>query len=208
MQKKIYLFSISSHPDAININSLDITFLKPTIDFKKYDYFIITSKQVSIALSQYNKSDYIFKKALCISTQTANSYKELGGDVLEIGAGYGDNLIDKIKSYPKETKWLYLRAKVVASDFVNKCNDIGYYIDESVLYSSDCSEKILSVNIEESATLIFTSPSSVKCFLKNNKINKRNSIIVIGSTTARILPKDIKFKIAKENTIESCFRLI
>jgi len=208
MPKSIYLFSISSHPDAISINSLAITFLKPSIDFSKYDYLIVTSKQTSKALEQYEKESYIDKPALCVSVASAASYEKLGAKVLDIGGGYGDNLVDKIKAYPKETKWLYLRAKIVASDFVATCKDDGYQIDEAVVYESDCSQEILNVKVEDDATLIFTSPSSLKCFLKNSAIKESHNIIVIGKTTAKALPKEIKYQISQKTTIDSCMELI
>jgi uroporphyrinogen-III synthase len=208
MPKPLYLFSISSHPKAISINSLDVTFLRPKINFSKYDYLIITSKQTSEALKQYKTQDYISKAALCVSKQSALSFEKLGGKVLDIGGGYGDNLVSHIKSYPKNTKWLYLRAKVVASDFVKICKDDGFSIDEEVVYESDCSKDIQNVKVEDDATLIFTSPSSVKCFLKNNKIKTSNFVIVIGKTTAKALPKGINFIISKETTIESCIKEI
>jgi uroporphyrinogen-III synthase len=204
MPKQIYLFSISSHPLAISINSLDITFLKPDIDFSKYDYIIITSKQASQALKQYESSKYLMKKALCVSKQSAIAYEKLGGTVLNIGAGYGDNLIGKIKEYPKETKWLYLRAKIVASDFVSKCQEDGYNIDEIVVYESVCSKDIEHVKVEDDSVLIFTSPSSVNCFLKNHTINLSNIVVVIGKTTAKALPKNIKYILSKDTTIDSC----
>ena len=79
--RKIYLFSISKHPDATSINSLSIKLLKPQIDFSKYDYLIITSKQVSKSLQQYEKKQYIDKKALCVSKPSALSYEKMGGSV-------------------------------------------------------------------------------------------------------------------------------
>jgi len=200
----IYLFSISSHKDAISINSLSIKLLKPQIDFSNYDYLIITSKQVSKALIQYDKNLFIYKKALCVSRQSAISYEELGGKVLDIGGGYGDNLVDKIKGYPKTTKWLYLRAKVVASDFVEVCKDDGYDIDEVVVYESSCSDDILSVKIKPNSILIFTSPSSLECFLKHHKLEDYAKIIVIGNTTAKALPYGVNYSISKETTIQSC----
>jgi len=204
----IYLFSISSHPDAISINSLDITFLKPAIDFSKYDYLIITSKQASKALQQYEKNDYINKPALCISQQSAKSFEALGGKVLDIGAGYGDTLVAKIQEHPKEKRWLYLRAKVVASDFVAVCNAKGYNIDEAVVYESCCSQDILNIEVEEDAVLIFTSPSSVACFTRNSEIRVSNRVIVIGKTTAKALPKNIQYMIAEEKTIDGCFKIL
>lgn len=206
MEKQIYLFSISSHPDATSINSLSIEFLKPDIDFSKYDYLIITSKQASNALGQYNKKDYIDKKALCVSTQSARSFESLGAEVLKIGAGYGDNLSSSIKEFSKDTKWLYLRAKVVASDFVKECKDEGYDIDEIVMYSSDCSKEILDVEIQKDSTLIFTSPSSLNCFLKTHTISSSSKVIVIGKTTAKALPKNIEYYLSDETTIESCIQ--
>ena len=207
MQRPIYLFSISSHPDAISINSLDITFFKPNIDFSKYDYLIITSKQASKALQQYDKECYLDKKALCISKQSAKSFEELGGEVLSIGAGYGDTLVEAIESYPKDSKWLYLRAKTVASDFVDICSRNGYNINEVILYESGCSKAIENVGVAKNAILIFTSPSSVKCYLKNHILGNEALVIVIGKTTAKALPDGIEYILSPETTIESCIAI-
>jgi uroporphyrinogen-III synthase len=205
--KPIYLFSISSHPHAISVNSLDITFFKPKIDFSKYDYLIITSKQTSEALKQYDKESYIHMPSLCVSVASAKSYEQLGGEVLDIGGGYGDNLVEKIKSYPKTTKWLYLRAKVVASDFVATCQGDGYNIDESIVYESGCSKSIWDVEVKGGAVLIFTSPSSVKCFFNNHAIPLHATVIVIGKTTAKALPEGIEYIISPKTTIESCMEI-
>ncbi|MEA3371897.1 MAG: uroporphyrinogen-III synthase [Campylobacterota bacterium] len=207
MTKPIYLFSISSHPNAVSVNSLAITFLKPQIDFSKYDYLIITSKQTSEALKQYETQLYIEKKGLCVSVASAASYESLGGAVLDIGGGYGDDLAAKIKSYSKDTKWLYLRAKVVASDFVAVCKNEGYSIDEEIVYESDCSKEILDVKIEDESILIFTSPSSLNCFLKTHEISKKSKIIVIGKTTAKAVPKNREYILSKETTIDSCMEI-
>lgn len=207
MSKPIYLFSISSHPNAISVNSLSITFFKPSIDFSNYDYFIITSKQASEALKQYKKEEYLDKKALCVSVASAKSYENLGANVLDIGAGYGDDLVDKIKTYPKATQWLYLRAEKVASDFVKQCQKDGFNIDEAIIYRSDCSQEILDAKVEDNSILIFTSPSSINCFLKTHTISKESRIIVIGKTTAKAVPKDIEYILSNETTIKSCMQI-
>jgi len=207
MSKPIYLFSISKHPNATSVNSLAIKFLKPSIDFSKYDYLIVTSKQTSESLKQYETQSYINKPALCVSVQSAASYESLGGGILDIGGGYGDNLVDKIKSYPKDTKWLYLRAKIVASNFVEVCKNDGFNIDEEVVYESDCSQEILDVEVEDESILIFTSPSSLNCFLKTHEINKKSKVVVIGKTTAKAVPKNIEYVLSSETTIESCMEI-
>jgi len=206
--KKIYLFSISSHPDAISINSLDITFFKPDIDFSHYDALIITSKQASKALLQYKKEDFVDIPALAISKQSAKAYEDLGGKVLEVGGGYGDSLAEHIKCYPKEKRWLYLRALEVASNFVELCRLEGYEIDEAIMYKSECSKEIQKVAVEEDAVLIFTSPSSVHCFLKDHCIQTSHLVIVIGKTTAKALPENINYIIASSPTMNACFEVL
>ena len=68
---------------------------------------------------------------------------------------------------------MYLRASVVASGFAELCKHNGYAIDEKIIYESDCSQDILDVRVEDDATLIFTSPSSINCFLKTHEISRR-----------------------------------
>ncbi len=205
---KPYLFSISSHPDTIHVNPLEISFLQPAIEFSQYDYLILTSKQAVRALSQYKYDDYKEKQGLCISKATAQSFKDANGKVLKIGTGYGDNLSDIITSYPKNTKWLYLRAKEVASNFAEVARSCGYCIDEIIVYESSCSLNIKTIKITQKAILIFTSPSSVKCFLQHHKLQEDYRVIVIGKTTAKAIPPYVKPIIADEPSIESCLKII
>jgi len=207
MSKQIYLFATSKNENATCIKSLDIKFLTPQIDFGKYDYLIVTSKQTIKALKAYDKKEFLDKPALCVSNKTAVSYEEFGGKILDIGNGYGDSLYDIIQKYPKHTKWLYLRAKVIASDFVQRSQKKGYNIDEKILYKSECSKEILDARVNDDSTLIFTSPSSVECFLKNNTINPEAKVVVIGTTTAKALPENIKYFVSEKTSIESCVEL-
>lgn len=167
MSKKIYLFATSKNENAISVKSLDVRYLKPDIDFSKYDHLIITSKQTIEALKQYEKSDFIDIGAICVSEKTANAYKKFGGKVVMVGDGYGDSLYGRIKELPKSSKMLYLRANIIVSDFVQRCKEEGYDIDEEILYVSECSKEILDIRVNDDSTLIFTSPSSIECFLKN-----------------------------------------
>jgi uroporphyrinogen-III synthase len=204
-QKNIYLFSLTPYEGVTHINSLHVSTFTPDIDFKNYDYLIITSKQILEVLKNYDES---WKKlsVLAVAKPTADAVKTAGGKVLEFGSGYGDNLSEIIFSYPQEKRWLYLRAKEIASDFVLTCKRKDYDIDEAILYETSCSHELLHVNIEEDATLIFTSPSSVECFLKHHDFKETQNIIVIGTTTARAIPHGISYKIAEQPTMQSCIQ--
>ena len=207
MSKQIYLFSLSSHHNASHINPLDINFCLPNVDYLKYNNFIITSKQIAKILNFYEISKKKLRPALCISKQSAKSYEAIGGSVLEVGKGYGDTLIESIKKYPKTTKWLYLRAKTVASDFVQVCQNDGYDIDEAIVYESTCSDKMQGLDLEKDAVLIFTSPSSVECFLTYNTFESSQKIVVIGKTTMKKIPKNLEVHLAKDKTVESCMKI-
>ncbi len=208
MQKlPVYLFSLSSHPEAHSIASLDITLFRPEIDFENRDALILTSKQAVNALKQYEKKHYVHLPALCISKATAKAYEELGGTVLRTGSGYGDTLKEHIKAYPVSKRWLYLRAKTIASDFAAQLRKEGYDIQEAIVYASECSQALLQADIPKRAILIFTSPSSVECYLKNHSIEESHEVIVIGKTTAKALPKNTRCVISPETSIESCMQI-
>ncbi|WP_373004116.1 uroporphyrinogen-III synthase [Sulfurimonas sp.] len=207
MKRQIYLFATSKHPDAISSKSLEVRFLKPKINFTKYDYLIITSKQTVKALEQYKKEEFINIPALCVSVKTATTYENFGGNILDIGDGYGDNLVKNIKEKSKDKKWLYLRAELIASDFVQRCQDDGYDIDEEILYVSECAREGMEVEIEENPILIFTSPSSIECFLKTHTIGLDAKVVVIGKTTAKALPDSVEYKISQKTSIDSCMEM-
>ncbi|WP_294961647.1 uroporphyrinogen-III synthase [Sulfurimonas sp.] len=207
MPRQIYLFATSKHPDAISSKSLEVRFLKPSIDFSKYDYLIITSKQTVKALEQYKKEEFIKIPSLCVSVKTAASYENFGGKILDIGDGYGDNLVKNIKEKSKDKKWLYLRAELIASDFVGRCQNDGYNIDEEILYVSECACEGMEVEVQDNPILIFTSPSSIECFLKTHIIGVDAKVVVIGKTTAKALPDGIEYKISEKTSIDSCMEM-
>jgi len=200
MKQNTYLFSATSHKDATHINSLDFDFFKPDINFSNYDYLVLTSKKAVDALIHYEKRDYIHIPALCISKFTKEYYESFDGKVLDVGSGIGSDLQKIIDTYPQDKKWLYLRAKEIAGD--------GLDVDEVIVYESRCSKEILDFKLKkEISTLIFTSPSSVKCFLKNNTFNDTSKVIVIGKTTAKSLPDGVEFVVAQSSSIDECLRL-
>ena len=201
MSNKVYLFSATPHLDAIHINSLDFDFFQPKIDFSSLDYLILTSKKAVDALQFYDVKEYINIPALCISKFTKEYYESFGGKVFAVGGGIGSDLQQIISTYPKEKKWLYLRAKEIAGE--------GFATDEAIVYASRCSDEILdfTLDADEECFLVFTSPSSIKCFLKNNSFSPHHKIVVIGKTTAKNLPNGVNYKVAKQNSIIATIEL-
>ena len=80
-------------------------------------------------------------------------------------------------------------------------------IDEAIMYETFCSDDIQKTQVEDDSILIFTSPSSIKCFLKNHELKSTQKIVVIGNTTAKVLPKNSNFVISSETTVASCVKI-
>ncbi len=207
--RKIYLFSLTPFDDdeVIHIPTLQVKFLKNDIDFSKYNYLILTSKQaVNYLLTNHDKKDFLNKKALCVSKKTATFYKDIGGDVFEHNKNYGEELIDIIKNEPKK-RWLYLRAKEVASDFVKRLKNEGFCVDEKIVYETRCNEGLKDYSFEEEAVYVFTSPSSVKCFLKYHDIKEKNKVVAIGKTTAYVLKGFKNVITSPKQSVKNCINL-
>lgn len=201
----IYLFSHTSHKGVKSVKSIEINFLRPKLMDENFNALIFTSKNSVIAL---DKLDINWKKipSFVIGKATANEVLKLGGEVEFISQkSYGDEFANEIKDLLKDRKILFPRAKNVVSDIKNILTPLK--IKELIVYETKC---IVCKNLEKppiSSTLIFASPSSVKCFLKCFKLSTNYKIICIGKKTALALPEGLEYKIPKTQSIDECVKL-
>ncbi|NOQ30706.1 MAG: uroporphyrinogen-III synthase [Helicobacteraceae bacterium] len=197
--RKIYLFSKTptKHRDVTHIPIIKTLFLKPEIDFSKYSYLVVTSKQsVNALLKTY---DHKSTPLICISKETASHAIKHDFSVERIGFGYGDNLQEILQENYSDQTLLYLRPEVIASNFAS---ELG--IDEAIVYHTVCNTQE-NLTIEENAILAFSSPSSVECFLQTHEFKKSHTIAVIGTTTQKAVKA--KVLVANEPTVESLMTL-
>ena len=185
----IYLFSKTPHSGVNHIPLLNTRHFFPSIDFSAYDLIIATSKEIFVSLL---KMDDTWKKVLllCVSEATADAAKEAGSAVVEVAEGYGKSIEQRVLQHHRAEKILYLRAKVVASDFALVLRRAGVAVDEAVVYETFCNAEVLDVEIEEDAVLIFTSPSAVACFTSEHTLMPSQKLIAIGETTRAALPAE------------------
>jgi len=203
---KTYLLNNQKFEGVINLEVFKIKYIPSTLDLKKYDALIITSKNAIYSLDSFNE-DWKNIPCYAIAKKTADVILKNGVQVEYTGSsGHGDDfakeLIDKIKN----KKVLYVRAKKVASNLVTILRESNISIDELITYETICNDK-LKVDIEKNSTIIFTSPSSVKCFFKNYSWDKSFKAIVIGKTTSKHLPNYVNFKISPVTSVEECIKL-
>ena len=193
---KIYLFSKtpSTSEGVIHIKILQTHYFSPPSNIYDYDFLIITSKEAINALLEIDKSRV---SLICISKKSAEYALSLGFRVACYADGYARSMAQLLETKYKNRQLLYLRAKVVASDVL-----LTY--DNYILYETLCQSEMYK--LEKDAILIFTSPSAIKCFLKLNSFEKEQKIVAIGSTTQRVLEKDLDVYLAEYTSIESCVK--
>lgn len=204
--RPIYLISKTPYEGVIHIPILTISFLTPFIDFSGYEGVIFTSKQGILSLRSYSP-DWNRLKCICVSESTAKSAREVGAIDVEVADGYGNSIPDVLGTKKRNGKWLYLRPKVVASEWVSSARECGFEIDEAIVYESVCNDDVSNFPVSQEGVLIFTSPSTIRCFLQNHKILSTQDIVVIGKTTQNALPSGVSSYLSNTTSIEAAVDL-
>jgi uroporphyrinogen-III synthase len=200
----IYLLGSRNFANTISIPLLKIEFLTPKIDIESFSNIIFTSKN---GVKSINKITPLWrdKKIFTIAKQTANEVKKFGADVIYTAdVATADIFADKIKK-KLYGKTLYPRAKKVESNLFSILQNNKVDIKEFVTYKTSCNKS--KIEIEQNSIIIFTSPSTIRCFLEN--YNWRNDLkaITIGEKTASFIPAHIQYKISDNTSIDSCIKL-
>ncbi|MEA1918663.1 MAG: uroporphyrinogen-III synthase [Campylobacterota bacterium] len=205
MKKSIYLFSKTPCEGVVHIPILAIEFLHVSLELSQYDALVITSKQALFALEKYNPR-WKNIPIIAISKPTADKAQSMGAKLLHVGEGYGKDLCKIIQAHFSHLKLCYARAETIVTDFASQLREEGVAIDDPIVYKTTCNDDLAPLKIEDNAVLIFTSPSSIKCFLKQNSFKESNTIVVIGTTTQKALPLHVKSLIAMKPTVEECIK--
>ena len=197
----IYLLSNQFKEGVNNLPVIEIEYLKKDISFD-IDYLLFTSKNGVLGVDKIS-DEWKQIPALCIGNPTAKMVEKLGGKVAYTAKqSYGDEFAKEIIDNFAPSKILFCRAKKVLSNIVTILKDNGFIVQEEMIYQTKC--KKLDY-IPKKGIFIFTSPSSVKCFLDQVKWNKNYKAIAIGKKTAEVFPYEIV--ISDKQTIDNCIKI-
>lgn len=145
------------------------------------------------------------KNSYVIAPQTAKIVEELGGKLVFTGQnGHGDLFAQELIPHLINKKALYIRGKEVISNLgsILKSNDI--FFDELIVYETACKKYKEPPFLPKDSIIIFSSPSTIKCFFNNFTWDESFQAICIGDTTAKYLPSHIKPIVANNRSLESC----
>jgi uroporphyrinogen-III synthase len=207
--KNIYLLSNETIQDdsIIHLSIFDIKYTTNNIDFQLYDALLFTSKN-SIYSLEATQSNYHNIPSYAIATKTANLLEKYNSNIQYIGKSSNANdFANELKDILKDKKVLYIRAKNVVSDLANILQQHNISCDELISYETICKSYSLDKTPPLHSIIIFSSPSSIRCFLNNFVWNDTYTAVCIGDTTASFLPQHIKANISERLSIKSCISL-
>lgn len=202
--KNIFILSDTYTQYAKNLPLINTKPIVNEIDLDKYDALVFTSKKGVIYLDSMNKS-WKDIPAYTISTQTAKEVKKLGGSIKFVGKEkHGDEFAKELIPLLKNKQVAFIGAKKIVSKLNEILQDNNIDCEHLPIYETICVEYENKIDLPEDSIIIFSSPSTVKCFFKNVHWKNSFTAISIGKTTAEYIPKDIKIYISQTPSLQSC----
>lgn len=203
---KIYVLSDKKVKGAKNLPVFKIEFIKEDIDLSDYDALIFTSKNAISSIDSFNK-EWKNLPSYAIAPQTAKIIQDLGGKLEFVSSKkIGDEFAMELIKPLKNKKVLYLRGTKVVSNLVEILNSHQIVCDEKIVYKTVCKKFENKTKLHRNSVIIFSSPSTIKCFLENFLWDESFKAIAIGKTTAKYFPPHIVPEISDDTSLASCVK--
>ena len=202
----IYLLSPLKKEGTTSLPMITFTLVSEVIDFSHCDTLMFTSKQAVVSANNIDKSwkDY---PCVAIGSATKKKVEELGGKVIYAPKEfYAESLAKDIKEHFTDKKLLYLRPREVSFDSKAYLAKHNIFLEEQIIYETSCITYTIREKPVEGAIIIFTSPSTIKCFFENFEWHESYVAVLIGHATRKHLPNECQFVLADEPLITSCIK--
>lgn len=200
----IYLLSPTAKKETIHLPMISFSLCEEKLVLNDYDLLMFTSKQAVVSTEALNPQ---WKNIPCIAIgkATAKQIETLGGTVVHYPESfYGEALSKDIVEKFKHKNIVYIRPKVVSFDSKGFLHKVGIDIDEKIIYETSCISYKKEKKPPKKSIIIFTSPSTIHCFLKNFDWDESYVAVVIGEATKVHLPKNARCEVADIPLITSC----
>jgi uroporphyrinogen-III synthase len=203
-KKHIYLLSPTAREGTLSLPMIDFAITAEHIDFSSCDTLIFTSKQAVITADQIDPS-WKGYPCIAIGPATKKQIEQLGGKVIyQPKDFYAETLSKDLIELFHDKRLLYLRPKEVSFDSKGFLEKNGIMLEEQIIYETSCIHYNANEKPQEGSVIIFTSPSTIHCFLENFNWHESYTAVVIGKATKIHLPKNAKYVVADEPLIRSC----
>ncbi|MBU1927905.1 uroporphyrinogen-III synthase [bacterium] len=200
----IYILSDKKVAHAKNLPMFEIEPVYKKIDYSLYDALIFTSKNAVKVMNEID-DEWKSKPSYVIAEQTAKALKSFGGKLSFVGeTGHGNSFALEMAEALKGKRVLYLCAMEVVSNLLGILNANGVFCDAAVVYKTVCKQYDGKIILPKNSVIIFSSPSTIKCFFENAQWDESYKAVAIGETTAKAFPSHIIPFIANTTSLESC----
>ena len=204
MGRTVYLLSPLSKEGTISLPMIQFNLVAEKIDLSSCDTLMFTSKQAVISAEHINPK-WKDIPCLAIGSATAKQIEKLGGKVLYQPASfYGESLGQDIIKKFHHKKILYLRPKKISFDSKRFLAKSHIILEEQIIYETHCKQYPSTAKPIKESIIVFTSPSTIQCFFKNFSWDESYRAVVIGKSTKNHLPKNVRYVVANEPTIDAC----
>jgi len=204
--QNIYVLNEKKVKWAKNLPVFEIKTIEEEIDFSKYDAIVFTSKNGVRSINSFSSQ---WKKipSYVIAPQTAKLVIDLGGKVKFVGKKkHGNEFAHELTQELQDKRVLYLRGKRIVSDLVSILKEKSIECDDIVVYETVCKNFKKKIKLPKNSSIIFSSPSTIECFLNNCDWDESYKAISIGHTTEKYFPSYIQPILAETTSLDACVR--
>ncbi len=202
--RPIYLCSPKQREGTIPLPMIHFRLVADRIDYQGCDTLLFTSKQAVLSAEAIDP-EWKRLPSVAIGPATERQILGLGGRVLHRPERfYGEELAKDLVERFRDRRLLYLRPREVSFDSKAFLAGAGIGLKEQILYETDCRDYGPEDAPVDGAIVVFTSPSTIHCFLRNFSWKESYTAVVIGTATLEHLPPGCDYRIASEPSIDAC----
>ena len=203
--KPIYILSNTKVEGAKQLPLILQHFYDVDIDLCKYDYLIFSSKNGVRALARLTNA-WKYIPSLAIGKATASAIAKAGGNVVFVASKfYGQEFAKEIANrFDKQKRYLFIRGKKVLFDTGAYLRSQGFFVEEKILYETVCNSDKSLEKPPKNSIIIFSSPSTIACFLQRFSWDESYKAVAIGKKTASHIPSYIQYSLCEGVTLQEC----
>ena len=204
IKRPVYLLSPKSKEDVLSLPMIQFQSIAEKIDFSSCDTLMFTSKQAVMTAESIDPG-WKAIPAIAIGPATKKQIEKLGGNVIfhpEIF--YGEQLAEDIASFFQDRHILYLRPRKITFDSKEYLAKRGIVLQEQIIYKTSCIHYERKDQPPKSSVIIFTSPSTIRCFFESFNWLSSYTAVVIGQSTRKNLPANCDYAVADQPLIDAC----
>ena len=203
---EIYLLNSTPFEGVKNLILNELIFYDFKVNLNDFQALIITSKHALKALKRSKNPLNLNLRVYAVGENTAKEALNLGFKEVKFPKQfYANELFKEFKEELKECKCLYLRAKEIASTLDKDLLNFGVNLTQKIVYENVYKKSQLCLN--HPCIIIFTSPSSVRNFLKNYTIKSQDKLVALGESTAKMLKNYENLFICPKQNLKECVEM-